>query len=105
MNHGPLEDVGNAAPRFHGDSEDEDEELSSAFLLPTVSPHLVPPKSGKGKTVRFADADAWDEREQVFDVGEDESDDEEEIAEELGYISPLDTVNPYVTFKHALTSE
>ncbi|KAJ2918534.1 hypothetical protein MD484_g1805, partial [Candolleomyces efflorescens] len=59
-------------------SEDEDEELSSAFLLPTVSPHLVPPKSGKGKTVRFADPDAWDEREEVFDVGEDESDDEED---------------------------
>ena len=36
---------------------------------------------------------------------DEESDDEEEIAEELGYISPLDTVNPYVTFKHALTSE
>lgn len=29
--------------------------------------------------------------------------DEEEIEEELGFISPLDTVNPYVTFKQALT--
>ena len=40
-------------------------------------------------------------------LGEDVSDDEEEddIEEELGYISPLDTVNPYVSFKQALTSE
>ncbi len=30
--------------------------------------------------------------------------DEEEIEEELGFISPLDTVNPYVTFKQALAS-
>ena len=29
--------------------------------------------------------------------------DEEEIEEELGFISPLDTVNPYMTFKQALT--
>lgn len=32
------------------------------------------------------------------------SDDESDIAEELGYISPLDTVDPYVTFKQALTT-
>lgn len=30
--------------------------------------------------------------------------DEEEIEEELGFISPLDTVNPYVRFKQALAS-
>ena len=35
-------------------------------------------------------------------VGEDEDDDEEGIEEELGYISPLDSVDPYVTFKQAL---
>lgn len=39
------------------------------------------------------------------DVSDDESDDDEEIGEELGYISPLDNVDPYVTFKHALTSK
>ena len=33
------------------------------------------------------------------------SDDESDIAEELGYISPLDTVDPYVSFKQALTSK
>ena len=38
--------------------------------------------------------------------GEETSDDEEEddIEEELGYISPLDIVDPYITFKQALTS-
>ena len=38
-------------------------------------------------------------------AGEDVSDDEDEedIEEELGYISPLDTVDPYITFKQALT--
>ncbi|KIP02790.1 hypothetical protein PHLGIDRAFT_95597 [Phlebiopsis gigantea 11061_1 CR5-6] len=34
----------------------------------------------------------------------DDDDDESDIAEELGYISPLDTVDPYVTFKRALTA-
>lgn len=36
---------------------------------------------------------------------EDDSDEEDsDIEEELGYISPLDKVNPYVTFKQALTT-
>lgn len=35
---------------------------------------------------------------------EDEDEDEEEIDEELGYISPLDTIDPYTSFKQALTS-
>jgi len=34
---------------------------------------------------------------------EDSDDEEEEVEEELGYISPLDKVNPYSTFKRALT--
>lgn len=34
---------------------------------------------------------------------EDSDDEEEEVEEELGYISPLDKVNPYATFKQALT--
>jgi len=37
-------------------------------------------------------------------AGSDSSSEEEEIEEELGYFSPLDTVNPYETFKNALTS-
>ena len=40
-------------------------------------------------------------------VGGDEEDDvseDEDIEEELGYISPLETVDPYLSFKQALTS-
>lgn len=33
-----------------------------------------------------------------------ETSDESDIDEELGYISPLDNVDPYVSFKQALTS-
>jgi len=42
-------------------------------------------------------------RERDADGGESLSSDEEEIEEELGFISPLDSVNPYVTFKQALS--
>lgn len=35
---------------------------------------------------------------------EEDAEDEEDIDEELGYISPLENVNPYVSFKQALTS-
>ena len=37
-------------------------------------------------------------------TGSDSSSEEEEVEEELGYFSPLDAVNPYETFKNALTS-
>lgn len=39
--------------------------------------------------------------------GEDADDDsdEEDIEEELGYISPLDDVNPYTAFKQSLTGK
>lgn len=36
---------------------------------------------------------------------DDSDDDEEEIEEELGYLSPIDGVDPYVTFKRALTGK
>jgi len=39
-----------------------------------------------------------------IDEEEDDDDDDDEIEEELGYISPLDSVNPYTTFKQALTT-
>lgn len=40
-------------------------------------------------------------------MGDEESitSEDSEIEEELGYISPLDTVDPYLAFKQALTSE
>jgi hypothetical protein len=39
-----------------------------------------------------------------IDGDEDESDEDDQIEEELGFISPLDTVNSYTSFKQALTS-
>lgn len=46
-----------------------------------------------------------DKQSKPADVSDDEeSDDEEEdIEEELGYISPIDGVDPYSVFKRALT--
>ena len=47
------------------------------------------------------------EKSQKQAAGEEVSDDEDDEVEEeeLGYISPLDNVDPYITFKAALTSE
>ncbi|GLB38717.1 putative ARM repeat-containing protein [Lyophyllum shimeji] len=46
-----------------------------------------------------------EKQERAAVSGEEDSDSEdEEIEEELGYISPLDTVDPYVSFKQALTT-
>lgn len=43
--------------------------------------------------------------EAVDDDEEDEEDDDDDmIEEELTYISPIETVDPYITFKRALTS-
>jgi len=43
-------------------------------------------------------------KSQAGDDSAEDSSDEEDIEEELGYISPLDVVDPYVTFKAALTT-
>lgn len=39
----------------------------------------------------------------IVDDEEEEEDSDDEVDEELGYISPLDNVDPYITFKQALT--
>lgn len=44
------------------------------------------------------------QRKEISDEVSESSEDESDIEEELGYISPLDTVDAYVTFKQALTS-
>lgn len=54
---------------------------------------------GQGARLR-----AMNEKREGGYTGSDSSSEEEEIEEELGYFSPLDTVNPYETFKNALTS-
>ena len=41
--------------------------------------------------------------QEALELDKDDDEDEEDIEEELGYISPLDTVDPYITFKQALT--
>lgn len=48
--------------------------------------------------------EAADKTRSAEDTVDNNSSDEEEVEEELGYISPLDVVDPYVTFKRALTS-
>jgi hypothetical protein len=44
--------------------------------------------------------------EKTAEEGEDVSDESEEseIEEELGFFSLIDAINPYTTFKHALTA-
>ncbi|KAI0286170.1 armadillo-type protein [Russula brevipes] len=48
--------------------------------------------------------EAAERRDHDADGRASDTTDDEDIEEELGFISPLDTVNPYVTFKHALTA-
>ncbi|KAH9028652.1 ARM repeat-containing protein [Lactarius hengduanensis] len=48
--------------------------------------------------------EAAERKEHDVDGAASDVSDEEEIEEELGFISPLDTVNPYVTFKQALST-
>ena len=45
---------------------------------------------------------AMNEKREGGYAGSDSSSEEEEIEEELGYFSPLDTVNPYETFKNEI---
>ncbi|TBU59052.1 ARM repeat-containing protein [Dichomitus squalens] len=92
--------------QYSDDNEDDDDEDDSKFL-----------------NMNDEDDDVWDEDSAYVELlanesqrlqeknarqanGEEISDDEEEedIEEELGYISPLDNVDPYITFKQALTS-
>jgi len=48
--------------------------------------------------------EAAERREHDADGAASDVSSEEEIEEELGFISPLDTVNPYTTFKQALAA-
>ncbi|RDB14686.1 hypothetical protein Hypma_016434 [Hypsizygus marmoreus] len=87
------------------EEEDEDDLLEEKFL-----------------NFNEEDEDVWDEdsaylellanegarlrekQEKKSEDGEDSDSEDEDIEEELGYISPLDVVNPYVSFKQALTT-
>ncbi|KAL5482877.1 NMD5 [Sanghuangporus weigelae] len=96
---------------FDEDEEDEDEDLEQEQPLNLEDDD---------------DEDVWDEDSEYIemlakegarlrekansgvDVNGDDSEaeesDDEEVDEELGYISPLENADPYVTFKHALTA-
>jgi hypothetical protein len=49
--------------------------------------------AARGEPIKEVDADEISES----------SDEDESISEELQFESPLDSIDPYVTFKHALT--
>lgn len=78
------------------------------MLANEVRHHIRPPLLwARTYLVRFLQGARLREKSLKQEVGDDVSefsDDESDIAEELGYISPLDTVDPYVSFKQALTS-
>jgi hypothetical protein len=63
-------------------------------------PHRPDRLLTQGKRLR----EAAERKDHDADGGASDVSDEEEIEEELGFISPLDTVNPYVRFKQALAS-
>ena len=68
--------------------------------LPHIHTHTQSIDTAQGKRLR----EAAERKEHDADGGASDVSDEEEIEEELGFISPLDTVNPYVRFKQALAS-
>lgn len=67
------------------------------FVLPTILSWISLTSVLQGARLR--------EKSEKQPEGDDTSDisDESDIDEELGYISPLDHVDPYVSFKQALT--
>ena len=110
---------------YQNDSDDDDDSDDSKLLNMNeedgVWSCLRP--SGYNAYSRSTD-DVWDEDSAYVELlanesqrlqeknarqakGEEISDDDEEedIEEELGYISPLDNVDPYLTFKQALTGK
>lgn len=67
------------------------------IFFPSKDPHIQYCQQGarlREKSEKQADGE---------DI-EDSDDEDSDVEEELGYISPLDKVNPYTSFKEALTS-
>ena len=75
-------------------------ERGASCALPHIYTHTQSIDTAQGKRLR----EAAERKEHDADGGASDVSDEEEIEEELGFISPLDTVNPYVRFKQALAS-
>lgn len=72
--------------------------LAEEVIGCTSHPHVYSPPIQSARL-----REAADKTRSAEDTAENSSD-EEDVEEELGYISPLDVVDPYVTFKRALTS-
>jgi len=100
--------------------------LSERRKLEESESDLASDDGDEGKILNLdgGDEDVWDEESTYLELLAEESarlreaaeksrngeeaevssSDEEELEEELGFISPLDVLDPYVTFKHALTT-
>lgn len=92
---------------LHEDEEDEDDDEQQLLNMNDEEGDVWDEDSAyiemlakEGKRLR----EAAERKEHDADGGTSDVSDEEEIEEELGFISPLDTVNPYVRFKQALAT-
>ncbi|CDO69881.1 hypothetical protein BN946_scf184884.g40 [Trametes cinnabarina] len=91
---------------FHNESDESDDEDDSKYLNMNEDEEDVWDEDSAYVEMLANEGQRLREKSEKVAAGEDFSDDEEEdeIEEELGYISPLDNVDPYVTFKQALTA-
>jgi len=85
--------------------EDSDDEEESALNLTENDDDVWDNDSAYLELLAEQSARLRERAENKVAEGEEsESDEEDEIEEELGFISPLDSVNPYTSFKQALTN-
>ncbi|KAH9924352.1 ARM repeat-containing protein [Epithele typhae] len=91
---------------YQNDDEDEEDDDDSKYLNMNEEDDDVWDEDSAYAEMLANEGKRLREKSEKQAAGEDVSDDEDEeddIEEELGYISPLDNVNPYVTFKASLT--
>ncbi|KXN84333.1 hypothetical protein AN958_12748 [Leucoagaricus sp. SymC.cos] len=88
------------------EEEDDDDEVDDKFLNLADTEEDVWDQDSAYMEMLAREGARLRQQSEKADDAEDEEDDEDdsddEINEELGYISPLDAVDPYVTFKQAL---
>ncbi|KAI0647875.1 ARM repeat-containing protein [Trametes meyenii] len=91
---------------YQNDSDDEDDEDDSKYLNMNEEDDDVWDEDSAYVEMLANEGQRLREKSAKAENGEDVSDDDddEDIEEELGYISPLDTVDPYIQFKQALTN-
>ncbi|TCD68344.1 hypothetical protein EIP91_010982 [Steccherinum ochraceum] len=91
------------------DDEDEDDDDSRALNLNEEDDDVWDEDSAYIEMLANEGARLREKSEKQAAAGDDfsdddDDDDEDDIIEELGYISPLDSVDPYGAFKQALTA-